>query len=70
MKEGKKMKVNLCCNITKKEPICYILYTAEWELYNIEKEHPDYAFFTADEDTMDLYNLPIYTIKQFTKKYL
>ena len=64
------MKVNLCCNITKKEPICYILYTTEWELYNIEKEHSEYAFFTADEDTMDAYNLPIYTVKQFIKKFL
>ena len=64
------MKVNLCCNITKKEPVCYILYTTEWELYNIEEEHSEYAFFTADEDTMDAYNLPIYTVKQFIKKYL
>lgn len=64
------MKVNLCCNITKKEPICYILYTVENELYNIEEEHSEYAFFVADEDTMDAYNLPIYTVKQFIKKYL
>lgn len=64
------MKVNLCCNIEKKSPICYILYTTERELYNIEKEHSEYAFFTTDEDTMDAYNLPIYTVKQFIKKYL
>ena len=64
------MKVNLCCNITKKEPVCYILYTTERELYNIEEEHSEYAFFAADEDTMDAYNLPIHTVKQFIKKYL
>ena len=70
MKEGKKMKVNLCCNITKKEPVCYVLYTTERELYNIEEEHSDYAFFVADEDTIDATDLPIYTIKTFIKKYL
>ena len=64
------MKLNLCCNITKKEPLCYVLYTVENEIYNIEEANPEYAFFVADEDTIDASNLPIYTIKTFIKKYL
>ena len=64
------MKVNLCCDIEKKIPVCYVLYTVENEIFNIEKEHSEYAFFTADEDTMNAYNLPIYTIKTFIKKFL
>lgn len=70
MKGNKKMKVNLCCNIEKKIPVCYVLYTVENEIFNIENEHSEYAFFVADEDTMDATNLPIYTIKTFIKKYL
>lgn len=64
------MKVNLCCNIEKKTPICYVLYTTERELYNIEEKNPEYAFFVADEDTIDATDLPIYTMKTFIKKYL
>ena len=64
------MKIQLCCNIEKNQQVCFIIYTVENELYYIEEQHSEYAFFTTDEDIINATKLPIYTVKQFTKKYL
>lgn len=64
------MKIKLSCNIEKNQQLCYIIYTVENELYYIEEQHPEYAFFTTDEDIINNIILPFYTVKQFIKKYL
>lgn len=63
------MKVEICYNAKEMKPLFFILFNVDEELFEIEEKYPNFAFFTTDEEELETYPIPFYTVSQIKKAY-